>query len=91
MTCTWCEKAKADPRRDDWAPGGRCEGCKGRAFAAVGMYVQQALAEDMSIDYRQALERMFGERWQQGHVKVRFWTQVIVASTARMKASEVMK
>jgi hypothetical protein len=87
MTCTLCERAKANPRRDGGTPG--CDGCKGRALAALGGHAAEALADEFTPAYRNTLERLFGDRWKQGHAKVKDWTQRISAATAQAKAAKV--
>lgn len=85
MSCTECDRAKADPRRDCFTP--RCEGCMGRALAAIGEHAAEALADEFTPAYRQTLERLFGDHWKLGHLKVKEWTRRIASATASAKTA----
>lgn len=61
----------------------------GRALAAIGAHAADALADEFTPAYRTTLERLFGERWRQGHSKVKDWTQRIAAATASARAAEI--
>lgn len=81
MTCTACERAKADPVNDHhWA--NHCIGCKARALALIGIHSDELEAAVVSPAYRETLERLFGEQWQAGHRRVREWHGRIRAAAA---------
>jgi hypothetical protein len=72
MTCTACERSKADPTNDrHWTE--HCLGCKARALAAIGVHSDQVEADLLTPAYRGTLERLFGDQWRLGHAKVSEW------------------
>jgi hypothetical protein len=72
MTCTACERSKADPINDrHWTA--HCLGCKARALAAIGIHSDAVEIGQISPAYRGTLERLFGEQWRLGHAKVSEW------------------
>lgn len=73
--------------RDETRPNYDCMGCRARAFAQIGAYVDDVMGESVqSIHYRSALERLFGERWRLGHERVKEWNSRIRAASARTEA-----
>lgn len=72
--------------RDERQPNYACISCRARAFAQIGAYVEDVESDDRtSIAYRQALERLFGEKWRMGHEKVKEWNARIRAACAQAK------
>ena len=72
MTCEACETARAD--RSSGLYHADCEGCESRALARSPMYFAAAKANAITPAYRDALQRVFGERWREGHAAVKAWT-----------------
>jgi len=79
VTCTACERSKADPINDrHWTA--HCLSCKARALAAIGIHSDAVEIGQISPAYRGTLERLFGDQWRLGHAKVSEWHSRIRAA-----------
>ena len=63
MTCPACAEAERNPRADTFTNG--CLSCEARALAVT--------RADLVEDYRGAAERVFGDRFKEGHALVKEW------------------
>ena len=84
MTCGACERAQANPARDDYTSG--CESCQARALAAIGAHIESQALGSVTPAFRDALERVFGDGWKAHAAAVRDWGQRIGAYRRRAKA-----
>lgn len=69
--CQACEAAERSPNTGLY--NAHCDGCKARAIARGTELWEASLAGKITPRYRDALERVFGERWRQGHDMVKRW------------------
>lgn len=84
MSCRACTAAERHPRSDVLASG--CMSCEARALASIGSHIESVEINVITPQYRSTLERVFGDRWRQGHELVKTWGQRISEATAREKA-----
>ena len=83
MSCTHCERAKADP---SCILGSRdCKGCVARCLANLGSHVESEERGAITPDYRATLERLYGNAWALGHEKVKEWAGRLRAVAAAAK------
>ena len=86
MSCHACATSKADPMNDrHWRNG--CGGCKARALAATGAHIESSSIGAMTPQYRQVLEKMFGDQWERGAADVAEWAALIEAAARRARAA----
>jgi hypothetical protein len=73
MICKACEESRANR----WCGHFRadCHDCKARALANSPACFEAAQAGAITPSYRDALQAEFGEKWLEGHEKVKEWTQ----------------
>jgi hypothetical protein len=69
--CRQCEIAERKP--NSWLYSASCDGCKARAIANGTELWEASREGHITPRYRAALERVFGERWKQGHEQVKRW------------------
>lgn len=89
MSCPACAAAASDPTVDIWRNG--CYSCQTRAFAALGSHIESQQIGALTPSYRNALERVFGERWKEAHQSVKAWGEKIKAATRRSAASQKLE
>ncbi len=63
MTCPACTAAERNPRADEFANG--CLSCQARAMAVT--------RADLLEDYQGAAQRLFGDKFKEGHALVKQW------------------
>lgn len=71
MTCRHCEAAERNPHSGLYSS--HCDGCKARAIANGTELWEASRDGQITPRYRAALEKVFGERWKQGHERVKHW------------------
>lgn len=81
MTCQACTEAERDPTRDEFS--NFCASCDARALAATGAHLASRAAGRMTPEYRDALGKVFGEAWREGHEAVREWAGKMQQGKAR--------
>lgn len=69
--CQACEAAERSPTSGEYRA--HCDGCKARAIANGTELWEASRDGRITPRYRAALERVFGERWKQGHEMVKRW------------------
>lgn len=69
--CHQCEIAERNPSSGLYAHD--CDGCKARAIANGTELWEASRDGVITPRYREALERVFGDRWKQGHEQVKRW------------------
>jgi hypothetical protein len=72
MTCESCQASMPDPCNAVHLRA-NCDGCRARVLAATGEHVESLEVGSITPRYRAVLERVFGERWKQGHELVKQW------------------
>lgn len=79
MTCQSCTEAESNPLTPSFHAG--CKECAARALAGGPQFWQASKAKDIAAGgYRDALQSIFGDGWQQWHTKVRGWADRIAAA-----------
>ena len=90
MKCEACTTSEADPLNDaHWQAG--CIGCEARALASIGAHVESLDRRALTPAYHSALERLFGQRWEEGHRLVKAWHERIVSATVGAQVVEAVK
>lgn len=84
MSCRSCADTEREPLLDLFSKG--CMSCEARALASIGAHVESAEAGSITPRYREVLEKVFGDRWMQGHELVRKWAERITQAAARDRA-----
>lgn len=73
MICPACESAEQNPHSGLYQS--ECEGCKIRAIAQGKELFNASKAGKITPEYKQALQRMFGDDWEAAHLRVRAWRE----------------
>ncbi len=71
MSCDACATARSNPNTGRY--NANCEGCKARAIARGTDLWEASRAGRITPAYRAALERVFCDRWKEGHELVKSW------------------
>ena len=71
MHCPECQSALRNILHGIYRAG--CTECEARALARSPAFAESAKAEAITVGYRDALMRVFGEHWRTAHVRVKFW------------------
>lgn len=71
MSCRQCEIAQRNPLSGLYSAS--CDSCKARTIANGTDLYDAKRAGEMTPRYRDALEKVFGDRWQKGHEMVKKW------------------
>ena len=69
MTCPACEAAKTNPHTGLMTAD--CEGCQIRALANGLDYWKASKARQITPEYKRALRLVFGDKWEEGHRRIK--------------------
>ena len=83
MTCPACARAQLNPAQYDYTNG--CDSCQARALAAIGVHVESQELGSVTPQFRDVMERVFGDGWKAHAAAVRDWGQRIGAYRRRAK------
>lgn len=75
MTCEACQAAEKNPNTGRYSA--HCDGCKARALASGPELHAAVQAGDMTPEYKQALQRLFGDDWEAAHLRLKAWKRKI--------------
>lgn len=75
MTCEACQAAEKNPSTGRYHAD--CPECKARAVAHGREAFDASAAGKMTSEYKQALQRLFGDDWEAGHLRVKAWKRKI--------------
>lgn len=73
--CWGCTDAAADPLTGSIQAG--CPECEARSLAQSPAYAESEAALRFVPEYREALQRLFGDAWLGGHARVKRWRMVM--------------
>lgn len=73
IDCQDCVRAEANPFTARFTAS--CKECSARSLAQSPAYFDSARAEAMTATYKAALRYVFGSEWQEGHARVRKWSE----------------
>ena len=71
MTCTACTAAESDPQTGRY--NANCDACSVRAVAQSQQFFSARAAGEITAGYRALLNAVFGDKWQDGHERVKAW------------------
>ena len=83
MTCDACDKAKADPRSEEWTA--HCQSCEARALALMGAHLESEAAKRITREFQTTLTRLFGADWKKGAEMVKEWAGRVRRANAKGK------
>lgn len=73
--CEACQAAEKNPQTGRYSA--HCDGCKARAVAHGRKAFDASAAGKMTPEYKQVLQRVFGDDWEAGHLRVKAWQKRI--------------
>jgi len=87
-SCDFCERAERDPNSP--FVHGYCRGCRIRGFAEGYPFWVSRRDKRLSEDYRQALERSFGDGWKAAHEEIKAEAERIHRQRAALRGCTAM-
>jgi len=80
-SCPDCAEAQSNPCTGHFHAG--CPECDARALAGSPQFFNATRAGDFTDDYRELLERVFGDNWPAGHARAKVWARLIAECRAK--------
>lgn len=80
MSCPACTEAGQNPRSGFYRAD--CLECSARMLAHGPEHWEAMAVAQFTPRYAAALKAVFGERWQQGHERVRAWSKKLKGNDA---------
>lgn len=81
--CPACAMAESNPLTGMYRAC--CSQCKARALASGPELHAAVQAGDMTPEYKQALQRLFGDDWEAAHLRVKAWKKRLKGASDELR------